>query len=434
MTGGITLQVALAGLLALAPTEETGETGEAIAAETDTGTETGLESGTETGAELGTETGAELGTETGAELDDAPPPVAAAPAPTAAPDSPLTVTTRLTPEPSHIGDLLTYEIIVAFPADHSVNLPSGLDLSPLERVDVASGEVEPTGQDLRQRFTMTLQVFELGELEVPSFPITWIDPQGEVHTHMVPAHAFEVEALLANEAEPERLGEDPPISLEYPNIRLATILYGVLAGVVLAGLLALLWLRWTRRERPVVLPPPIPPHVVAREALDTLAAERDGLIEAGAYQEYYLRLTDIAKSYLGARFGFEALDRTTEEIEDILAQGGVPLDPLDPRVVLDFLQDCDLVKFARLSPPAEEAHEALEVVRGMVERSTPVAGPASPEAEGASEVVVGTGVVIEDIPPRAEPPLPAEPEVKPEAPDAKSPDVESPDAKSEETP
>ena len=126
------------------------------------------------------------------------------------------------------------------------------------------------------------------------------------------------------------------ISLEYPNVRLATIIWSVLAGVAAAGALAGLLVWWRRRERPVVLPPPIPPHETAFAELDELAKQREELIAAGAYQDYYLRLTDIAKRYLGGRFGFDASDRTTEEIQDLL-RGHVSIDPLDPKAVLTFL-------------------------------------------------------------------------------------------------
>ena len=357
----------------------------------------------------GTDTGGDDGTDTGAAIDPIPPPgVGPAPPPPQNPDSPLTVTTRLSPEPSHIGDLLTLEVIVAYPSDHAVNLPSSLDFSPLRYVDHEEGEVESTGQDLRKRYTIHLQHFDVGEAEVPSFPITWIDPNDEVHTHVVAPHAFMVERLLGNESDPQLQPEDPMISLEYPNVRGATIIWSVLGGVALATALATALVIWRRRERPVILPPPIPPHERALGELAELARERDELIATGAYQDYYLRLTQIAKRYLGGRFGFEALDRTTEEIQDLLRGRRVSLAPLDADAVLTFLQDCDLVKFARLSPPKDEAHSALETVREFVEVSRPreeAPAPTQPEAH-ASEAVQGEPGPRASRPARPEPPAP----------------------------
>ncbi|PRQ03515.1 hypothetical protein ENSA5_15450 [Enhygromyxa salina] len=347
----------------------------------------------------------------------AAPPVAAPPAkPSPAnADAPITVTTRLTPDPSHIGDLLTLEVIVAYPRDHAINLPNGLDFAPLELVSIEEAEVESTGNDLRQRFTITLQHFAVGEAEVPSFPVTWVDRDDAVHTYTVAPHPFVVESLLVNEAEPEVRGEDPMISLEYPNVRLAIIIYSVLAGVVLAGLIAMLLVMWRRRERPIVLPPPVPPHERALAELAELASEREELIGAGDYQDYYLRLTEIGKRYLGGRFGFEALDRTTEEIQELLGRGQVDVDPLDPKQVLTFLQDCDLVKFARLSPPDEEAREALELVRDMVEQSTPrdKADEASDEAAGPNATPSSGAEPVDPDRARASRPAPPSPATTP---------------------
>lgn len=312
---------------------------------------------------------------------------AVAPAPANDPDSPITATTRLTPDPSHVGDLLTLELIVAFPKDHSVNLPNGIDMSPLELVSIEEGEVESSGSDLRQRFTIQLQYFEVGEASVPSFPITWIDPANAVHTFHVAPHAFVVESLLANESEPQVRGEDPPVSLEYPDERLALILMACAGGIVLGGALLALWLSFRGRTKPIILAPPIPAHEVALAELDKLAGERVGLLADGRAQDYYVRLTEIAKRYLEGRFGIDALERTTEEIhETLLGAGKTTVDPLDPVELLRFLEDCDLVKFARLSPAGDEAEAALHTVRDMVERSKQAHKPVEPSTPVAAEV------------------------------------------------
>ena len=129
----------------------------------------------------------------------------------------VVVTTRLAPDPSHIGDLLTLEVVAAYPKGYTVSLPAGLDLAPLHVVDVAEGPVEPTGEGLRKVFSIRLQAFDVGELETPSFPLTYVDAEGNVQTVTVPPRAFTVERLTANELDPKRKGEDPPVSLDYPN-------------------------------------------------------------------------------------------------------------------------------------------------------------------------------------------------------------------------
>jgi len=294
-------------------------------------------------------------------------------------DGPVAVTTRLSPDPSNVGDLLVFEVMAAHPRDVRVNLPTRLSFEPLHHVRTEEGEPEPTGDGLRKTFRIELQHFEVGEAQIPSFPLTYVDAEGGVHTVQIPARPFTVESLLVNEDDPKRRGEDPPISREYPDTTTELVLWSAL-GTLMAALVAWLVLRrlWGR-ERQVVLPPPIPPHEVAFGALDEL--QRGGLLDEGQVQAYYVELTEIAKGYLEGRFGVPALDRTTDEIRQSLLRDGGRLAPLSADEVVEFLQRCDLVKFARYEPAREDSEHALGEVRHMVETTVPREAPAKGEAK-----------------------------------------------------
>jgi hypothetical protein len=303
---------------------------------------------------------------------------AAAPEPIAVADSPITVSTRITPDPSNIGDLLELEIVAAFARGYSVNLPVGASFAPLHLVDVTEGEPEVTGDGLRKTFRVRLQHFATGPAEVPAFALTYVDPDGAVATVSVPATAFTVDSLLANEADPERKPEDPPISIEYPNTLAETVILSVLATTAALFILFLVARRVLRRRRPAVVVPAIPPHVLALDALTGL--EQSELLAEGRVQDYYLQLSEIAKGYLERRFGLPALDRTTDEIRRDLLRQGARIEPLTPTEIIEFLQRSDLVKFARFHPEDDESREALGFVRGAVERSKPVQDPPKPAA------------------------------------------------------
>ncbi|MEM6289978.1 MAG: hypothetical protein AAGA54_01895 [Myxococcota bacterium] len=309
---------------------------------------------------------------------------AASPQPAADDAAPeVTVETRLTPEPSNVGDLLAYEIVVAFPQGVTVNLPTQLDLAPLHLVETVDAPVEATGASLRKTFTLSLQHFSVGEATVPAFDLTTVDAQGAVQTVRVPPHAFTVEALLANEADPVRRGEDPPVSVEYPNDTAETAIYATLGGAFLGLLLWGIVRRVMRKPAVVPAPPPIPPHELAMSALEEL--EQGELMRQDDLVPFYLELTEIAKGYLEGRFGVPSLDRTTEEIRRDLLRQKEAIAPLSADEVIAFLQRCDLVKFARMAPQADEASGALTEVRSMVEQTLPTARPAEPEPASTAE-------------------------------------------------
>ncbi|MCB9700581.1 MAG: hypothetical protein H6711_01675 [Myxococcales bacterium] len=302
----------------------------------------------------------------------------------------MVVTTKISPDPSSVGDLLVMEVIAAYPAGYRVNLPIGVDFAPLHLVSIDEGEPESTGQGFRKVFKVTLQHFDVGEAKVPGFPLTYVGADGQVETVKVAPRSFTVESLLANEADPQRRGEDPPVSLEYPNTTAEIIIYSAAVAMLAGFLLALLWRRLASRPREVLGPPPVPPHERALTALSEL--EGAGLLETGLVQDYYLELTEIAKGYLEGRFGVEALDRTTDEIRRELKRRADAIAPLQPSDVIDFLEGCDLVKFARFDPDVDEARGALAQVRTMVEETKPkdapppAAAPATGDAkaEGAT--------------------------------------------------
>ncbi len=338
-------------------------------------------------------------------LAPAEPPIAAGAAPAAAQQDPVTVQTRLSPEPSNVGDLLTYEVIVAFPRGITVNLPTQLDFSPLHLVETKDSGPEATGASLRKTFTLTLQHFQPGEATVPAFALTTVDASGAIETVSVPAKSFVVEALLANEVDPVRKGEDDPVSIAYPNERAEVGIYATLAGILLALIGWVVVRRFLRQPKVKPAPPPIPPHVVALSALDEL--EQGELMQEDDLVPFYLQLTEIAKGYLEGRFGVPSLDRTTEEIRRDLIRRGDSIAPLSADEVIEFLQRSDLVKFARFSPEEDEAGTALGEVRGMVERSTATRTPEPPTAKVAP-------VPQEVAEPEPEPELAPGPEPEPE--------------------
>ncbi len=304
-------------------------------------------------------------------VTDPTPPVAEA-------TGPVAISTAVSPDPAQVGDLIKLEVVATYPPGYTVNLPIGLRFAPLHLVTIDESEPTADGPNLRKVFTITLQHFAIGEAEVPGFPLTYLDPNGEVQTVKVSPTPFTTSSLLANEPDPKRQGEDPPVSIPYPNRQAELIVYSA-AGALLIGLVVgLLWARWRRRPRPVVLPPPEPAHIVAYRQLDEL--QQAELVARGAYQDYYLQLTEIAKAYLEGRFGIDALDRTTDELRRDLERAADQLAPLKPPELIRFLQACDLVKFARFAPPADEADAALQEVRSMVTVTSPNT-PTTPPAD-----------------------------------------------------
>ncbi|HEX4515187.1 MAG TPA: hypothetical protein VH054_16690, partial [Polyangiaceae bacterium] len=120
--------------------------------------------------------------------------------------------------------------------------------------------------------------------------------------------------------------------------------------------LAWIFARWLRRPRPVPPPPPPrPPWEVAFEKLDEV--RHAGLLATHRYSEYYDRVGDAVRQYFGARYGFDGLECTTDEMLAELSHK--PLVGVGLEDVSSFLEQCDLVKFARMTPSPDDCTKAL---------------------------------------------------------------------------
>lgn len=141
----------------------------------------------------------------------------------------------------------------------------------------------------------------------------------------------------------------------------------LLLGLVVAGLVAGGTLLFIRRKRAVnrkASEPALPAHELAyRQLREILAAQ---LIERGESKLFFSRISDVLRGYIENRFGIQAPRRTTEEfLIDISRDALFPAE--HKGLLMAFLRDCDLVKFARHSPSPEEAAKAVDACRAFID-------------------------------------------------------------------
>ena len=99
------------------------------------------------------------------------------------------------------------------------------------------------------------------------------------------------------------------------------------------------------------------PQETAIQELEIL--KNKGLLERGLVREYYFELSEIFRRYLGARYKFQALDWTTEEIKDHLIISS-SIEALFKGRIGAILEHTDLVKFAKA--PATKGKNMMEEI------------------------------------------------------------------------
>jgi LPXTG-motif cell wall-anchored protein len=169
-------------------------------------------------------------------------------------------------------------------------------------------------------------------------------------------------------------------------------LYWALAALGLAGLALLAWYLWRRRKKPVPsipAPPPAAPHIEAIRALDALAAQTDI-----SGKPYYFALSAILRRYLERRYGFPAVEMTTEELLPRL--DGLPLDADLAPALKAFCRAADPIKFAGADAARSQMNDHMAMARSFVKRTTLEQGVASedfPKNKPGNLLPVGTRTV-----------------------------------------
>ena len=289
-------------------------------------------------------------------------------------DAPV-VLTAVAPVVVTVGDPVTLVVTVHHDVGARVVWPDPFALDPFELVDIRLLAPVPDGNQVRSSAELTLTAFELGELRVPGVEVEVVDAAGDTVRVSTEATVVTVESVGRDDGGDIR-DIKGPLAIPFS----AVTLLPWLAGLALLGA-AVYWLyrRYRQRERPDVPVPVVPPrpaHEVAYESLDALEASR--LLELGEVKTYHIRVSDIMRVYIEARFGVEAMEMTTGEVLDALrrmsATSGVVAD------VRRLLDRCDLVKFAKFRPEVPACTDLMPLSRGLV-RATTRPDPVSAEAQ-----------------------------------------------------
>jgi hypothetical protein len=286
-----------------------------------------------------------------------------------------------------VGDRVTMTVTVEHPAGASVTWPDSLDLSPFEVLAVRN-EVGTT----RSSAVLTLTAFELGMLEIPSLDVMVTAAGGAEEVVSTSPYAVEVASVGTDESGDIR-DIRGPVSVPMSPFRLALL---ILLPLLLAALLFVLARRLrsgkVESPRPALGPLPRPAHEIALEALAALGGS--GMLERGEVKEFHIEASDILRRYVEARFRVEALEMTTREVLTGLA--ATSSEPRFREGLGAFLEQCDLVKFAKVRPGADASRELLDLGRRLVLDTVPAPQPVTPPtSEAGPRTPAGVGATPE---------------------------------------
>lgn len=146
----------------------------------------------------------------------------------------------------------------------------------------------------------------------------------------------------------------------------------LIIGCLLFLGLAIFVVLYFRKHKAVKAPvqPAAPAETLQEKALKMLAAlEREELWQKGQVKEHYIRLTEIVRGYIEARFGTPALELTTDDLME-KARTSRDLIPVADRLHT-VLYTADLAKFARAEPLPAEHLAAMTAAKELITATPP---------------------------------------------------------------
>ncbi len=224
----------------------------------------------------------------------------------------------------------------------------------------------PTNPAPRLPFVFQVTPLKPGQNSLPSLLIQDANQTQRARTNPFPIEVHS--AISPQDPHPEQVeGLEPPIGLPFPLwiLGLGLLLFCGFLAAVIYGII-----RWQKNKKPLPLSAPLDLRSEDQIALDALQAALNLWTQQKQwtpkhFKEYYFKLSEILKTYLGARYRFDALESTTRELIQFLEErksiGDSNLHTLDT-----LFLSLDRVKFTDQLPTFAETIDLSNTIKEWV--------------------------------------------------------------------
>ena len=279
-----------------------------------------------------------------------------------------------------VGELIAYKMEVELPRGYSAAIPPpGAQLGQFLIRKYDFPEPEKKDDRVIQRFNFQITAYNTEELSIPPVPV--IIRKDRQMVKVILTEEIKIKIAPVTGAEDMEIKDvKPPMSVPFEYRPL------LIAGSIIAGLIALAiggiygWRKLREPTLEIPVPLPEPEELALKELAELLALN---LLEKGELDRYYTKLSEISRRYLGLRFRIYALEFTTPEITAALKEKY--LEHLTYHLVREFLEECDLVKFAKFIPETKAQGQIIEKAKQIIGQTRPVA-PMEPKSSAAGGI------------------------------------------------
>lgn len=258
-----------------------------------------------------------------------------------------------------IGDQIGLNIKAKVPKGFKLEWPVLNDTLAPHIEMVKNGKIDSITSNGFTQFTrhITITSFDSGYFTVPPLNFNLIHSNtGKVDTlstQMLYLHVYTPMVDTSKAFKVIKGPENEPYTLREILPWVLLVLVGIAAIIFLT-----LFVQKRKKNKPMFAKKPkpkLPPYELAIKKLEELRLAR--IWQAGKLKVYYTDITDIMKEYFTDRFGFEALEMTSDEILNHLQEEKINKQAMGK--LKDALELSDLVKFAKAVPSPLENETTL---------------------------------------------------------------------------
>ena len=282
-----------------------------------------------------------------------------------------------------IGDRISYKVEITFPENYIIVPPNFLD--SISNVDV--WEVKPpvkssSGGMVSSVYEFILSRFDSSEVIIPGYPIRYKkkelpDEQAAplpaefltdsiYQSKVINSVKFTVHTLrLLKQEDIKDIKEPILIPLDWWIVILFILL---VFGILTLAVQIFIYYKYKKKREPfqeIIPKVHVLPHIKALKNLQTL--EEKHLWQNGEVKQYHSQITEIIRRYFEERYRMPALELSTSEVLNNLKQRS------DTEVIINvtssFLNNADLVKFAKFNPMPSVNEEMMTQAKEIVKQT-----------------------------------------------------------------
>ena len=267
-------------------------------------------------------------------------------------DAQVTVDAKIDSLQLMIGEQAKVELEVSLNANQKLQLPLLNDtlVRGVEILEIAKPDTQMlnAGKRMLVKQEYTITSFDSALYYLPPFEVLVDDMPYRSKALALKVYSVPVDTLNPDQFfGPKSIRE---VSIIWEDI--STIFWLTLLMVALGGLGYYLYKRFKDNKpiiRKVKVEPKLPPHTLALQEIERIKGDKS--LRIADPKTYYTELTDVLRTYMADRFGFNAMEMTSSEIIDKLLETN---DKDSIRELKYLFETADLVKFAKHSPLMNE--------------------------------------------------------------------------------